>query len=144
MPQTYNLRGEADRCSVASQIFNIDNGVSVTVDDAMLRHSKPIKLLAAYALYTGATTGTVAAATIGLGVVVAGATIIAATALEDAKAIGTKTALTLLITDIAADTPLIARHTGIAATAAENTGLFWSMRYCRDSAAADLSQPGPG
>ena len=69
-------------------------------------------------VYTDATTGTVAAATIQLGVAVAGATVIAATALENSKGIGTSTALTLALTDIAANTPLIARHTGVATTAA--------------------------
>ena len=90
-----------------------------TTDDCcVLRHSQPIRLKAARVVYTDATTGTVAAATIQLGVAVAGATVIAATALENSKGIGTSTALTLALTDIAANTPLIARHTGVATTAA--------------------------
>jgi hypothetical protein len=118
MPQTLVLRGENGRQKAVSAIFNADNGAGVTVDDAILRCQKPIKLLAVYALYTTETSGTIAAATIQLGVAVAGATIVAATALENTKGIGTVTSLTLLITDIAANTPLIARHTGVATTAA--------------------------
>lgn len=118
MPQTLALRGDNGRQTVASKIFDIDNGNGTTIDDAILLCSKSIRLLAAYVLYTTATAGTVAAATIQLGVAVAGSTVIAATALENAKAVGAKTDLTLLVRDIAAGTPLIARHTGIAATVA--------------------------
>lgn len=118
MTDLYTPRGSMTRRVARSKQFNIDNGSGTTDDCCVLRHSQPIRLRAARAVYTDATTGTVAAATIQLGVAVAGATVIAATALENSKAIGTATALTLLITDIAANTPLIARHTGIAATAA--------------------------
>jgi hypothetical protein len=53
-----------------------------------------------------------------LGVTVGGATIIAATNYENTAAVGEKTAMTLLITNIDADTPLLLRHTGVAATQA--------------------------
>lgn len=118
MSDLYVARGDMRRLVARSMLFNIDNGSSTTIDDTILRHSQPIRLRAARVVYSDATTGTVAAATIQLGVAVAGATVIAATALENTKAVGTTTALTLLLTDIAANTPLIARHTGIAATAA--------------------------
>jgi len=118
MPETFKLRGDNGRQLVRSQLFNIDNGAAATIDEALLCHSRRVTLLSAYVLYSGATTGTVAAATVGLGVAVGGVTVAAATALENAKAIGSKTALTLLITQLPANTPLIVRHTGIAATAA--------------------------
>jgi hypothetical protein len=97
---------------------DIDNGAGATVDEVILRHSKPVKLQAAQIVYEDATSGTVAAATVQLGVAVGGATVAAATALENSKAVGTKTDLTLLITQLAANIPLCMRYTGIAATAA--------------------------
>lgn len=116
---THVLRGLAPRIHVArSRVFDLDNGAGTTVDDVILRHSYPVTLRAARIVYVGATTGTVAAANVILGVAVAGATVVAETAYGNTKAVGTVTALTLLITALAADVPLIVRHTGVAATAA--------------------------
>lgn len=120
MSDTYIARGEGKRQIAVTQIFNIDNGAGTTVDDAMLYCAQPISIKAARVLYTGATTGTVAAATIGLGTAVAGVELIAATALENTKAVGTVTALTLKAAAafVAAGTMIVARHTGVATTAA--------------------------
>ena len=101
-----------------SQEFDIDNGAGTTVDDCILRHSKAVKIYSARIVYSNATTGTVAAGTAQIGTTVGGAEIVAATAYENSKAVGVKTAMTLVEDDVAADTPLIVRHTGIAATAA--------------------------
>jgi len=103
-----------------SQNFDIDNGAGTTKDDCILRHSKPVKLLSARIVYTGATTGTVAAGTASIGTTVGGAEIVAATAYENSKAVGVKTAMTLITAaaDVAADTPVLVRHTGVAATVA--------------------------
>lgn len=119
MPSSlYVSRGDRPRTvTVRSQIFNIDNGAGTTIDETLLRPANAITLRAARVVYDTETTGTVAAATVQIGVAVAGATVVAATALENSKAVGTTTALTLLLTNIAANTPLIVRHTGIAVTA---------------------------
>ena len=101
-----------------SQEFDIDNGAGTTVDDCILRHSKAVIIYSARIVYSNATTGTVAAGTAQIGTTVGGAEIVAATAYGNSQAVGTKTALTLVEDDVAADTPLIVRHTGIAATAA--------------------------
>ena len=101
-----------------SQNFDIDNGAGTTKDDCILRHSKAVKLYSARIVYTGATTGTVAAGTAQSGTTVGGTEIVAATAYENSKAVGVKTALTLVITDVAADTAIVVRHTGVAATQA--------------------------
>ena len=101
-----------------SQEFDIDNGAGTTVDDCILRHSKAVKIYSARIVYSNATTGTVAAGTAQIGTTVGGAEIVAATAYENSKAVGVKTAMTLVEDDVAADTPLIVRHTGVAATAA--------------------------
>lgn len=101
-----------------SQNFDLDNGAGTTKDDSVLRHSKAIQLLNARIVYTGATTGTVAAGTASIGTTVGGAEIAVATAYENAKAVGVKTAMTLLVTQVAADTPIFVRHTGVAATQA--------------------------
>lgn len=101
-----------------SKEFDLDNGAGTTLDDCILRHSRPIKIVAARIVYTDATTGTVAAGNAKIGTTVAGAEIVAATAYGNAAAVGSKTALTLVLADIPADTPIIVRHTGVAATAA--------------------------
>jgi len=108
----------AKRKIAVSESFNLDNGNGTTIDRVLMRNSKALKLYNARIVYDDATTGTVAAATIQLGVTVTGATVIAATNYENTKAVGTTTACTLLLTDIDADTPLIVRHTGVAATQA--------------------------
>lgn len=98
--------------------FNIDNGSGVTIDSVVCRLSYPIKILAARVVYTVETTGTVAAGNAKIGTTVAGAEIVAATAYENSKAVGTATQMTLVLTDIPANTPIIVRHTGVATTAA--------------------------
>lgn len=120
MGSTHVLRGENGRQVAVSQIFNIDNDSGATIDDAILIHSQPVKLLSIKALYTTATTGTVAAATVQLGTSVGGEEVVAVTALANTKAVGTTTALSIVsgAERLAAGTPLIVRHTGIAATAA--------------------------
>lgn len=118
MAKTYIPRGVDNIKVVRSRLFNIDNGAGTTLDETLLRHSRPIKLHAARIVYDTETAGTVAAATCQIGVAVGGATVVAATALANSKAVGTTTAMTLLITKIAANIPLIVRHTGIAVTAA--------------------------
>lgn len=118
-PATHIPRGELGQLrTVKSRLFNADNGNGTTLDDTILRPAQAITLVAARVVYTTETSGTIAAATVQLGVAVGGATIAAATALENSKAVGTKTDLTLLIKSIAAGTPIIVRHTGVAATAA--------------------------
>lgn len=101
-----------------SMRFDIDNGAGTTIDDVVLVPGVPITITAARIVYTDATTGTVAAGNAKIGTTVGGAEIVAATAYENAKAIGTKTDLTIVAGAVPAGTPVIVRHTGIAATAA--------------------------
>ena len=101
-----------------SKAFDLDNGSGTTDDDCILLHSKAVQLLSARIVYTEATTGTVAAANAKLGTTVGGAEITAATAYGNAATVGTKTAMTLLVTQVAANTMINARHTGVAATQA--------------------------
>jgi hypothetical protein len=98
--------------------FNIDNGAGTTIDDVILRPAVPIVVTAARIVYVDATTGTVAAGNAKIGTTVGGAEIVAATAYENTKAVGTVTAMTIVAGAVAANTPIIVRHTGIAATAA--------------------------
>lgn len=101
-----------------SMRFDLDNGAGTTVDDVVLRPDVPIVITAARAVYTDATTGTVAGATFKIGTTVGGAEIVAATAYENAKAVGTKTDGVIVAGAVPAGTPVIVRHTGIAAVAA--------------------------
>lgn len=120
MTDTYIPRGAGKRHVVQTTQFNIDNGAGTTLDDAFLICSQPISIKRVTVLYTQATTGTVAAATVQLGTTAGGTELVAATALENTKAIGTTTALTLKAAAafVAANTMITARHTGVAATAA--------------------------
>lgn len=113
------LAGEIARTHIAvSRVFDIDNGNGTTVDDAFLYLPYASTIRSAFVLYTTATAGTVAAATISLGTTVGGVDLVAATALVNAKTVGSVTALTLAASAVPASTMISARHTGIASTVA--------------------------
>ena len=120
MSDTYIPRG-AGRNQIARSVwFNIDNGAGVTIDDVILYVSQPISIKAARIVYVDATTGTVAAGTAAIGTTVGGAELVAATAYENTKTVGSITAMTLTAAAarVAANTMIVVRHTGIAVTAA--------------------------
>jgi len=117
--RTYGSMGLDHATLIArSQAFNLDNGAAATIDDVILRHTKPVTLRSARIVYSDATTGTVAAGNAKIGTTVGGAEIVAATAYENTKAVGTVTAMTLVAVAVPANTPVIVRHTGVAATQA--------------------------
>lgn len=120
MSDLYIPRDNMRRQVAISAQFNIDNGAGTTVDDAFLIVTQPIVIKSAKVLYTNATTGTVAAATVQLGTTAGGTELVAATTLENTKAIGTTTSLTLTsaAARVAANTMITARHTGVAITQA--------------------------
>jgi hypothetical protein len=103
---------------LVSESFNLDNGAGTTVDRTMARFSKSLQLYAARIVYDDATTGTVAAGNMRVGTAVGGSEIVASTAYENAKAVGTATAMVLVIVAVPANTPIIVRHTGVAITQA--------------------------
>lgn len=111
---------ELARMTLRSESFDLDNGAGTTVDRALGRLPHPAKLLAARIVYDDATSGTVAAGNMRLGTTVGGSELMASTAYENAKAVGTQTAgvLTAAAALVAAGTPILARHTGVAATQA--------------------------
>lgn len=98
--------------------FNLDNGSGTTIDDVILRPAVAIVITAARIVYVDATTGTVAAGTVQIGTAVGGAQIVAATNYENTKAVGTVTDLTIVSGSVAANAPVIVRHTGVAVTQA--------------------------
>lgn len=106
------------RHSARSVWFNLDNGAGTTIDDVILRPTSAITIVAARIIYVDATTGTVAAGTAGIGTTVAGVEIVAATNYENTKAVGATTAMTIVSGAVAAGTPVIVRHTGVATTQA--------------------------
>lgn len=120
MSDLYIPRGEGRRQIARSQWFNLDNGAGTTIDDVILRHTQAVKIVAARIVYVDATTGTVAAGTAGIGTTVGGVELVAATNYENTKAVGTTTAMTLKAAAdrVAALTPIIVRHTGVAVTQA--------------------------
>lgn len=102
--------------TVRSQYFNLDNGAGTTVDEPLFRTgAKGGRLVRVYALY-GEVTQTVAGGNFKLGVSAGGATLVAATAYEDSKAVGTSTSATILVDSIPANTTVFVRHTGVATT----------------------------
>jgi hypothetical protein len=106
---------------VMSKEFNIDNGSGTTDDDLILHTDRAITVISAQVVYTEATdTAGVASANIKLGTAAGGAQLVAATAYQVSKAVGDKTAMTLVTGAgaVAADGEIWARHTGIAATEA--------------------------
>jgi hypothetical protein len=112
------LTGTPMKKTAKSVWFNLDNGSGTTIDDVIIRPTTAITLTGARIVYVDATSGTVAAGTIKVGTTVNGVELVAATNYENAKAVGTSTALTLASAAVAANTPVIVRHTGVAATQA--------------------------
>lgn len=104
--------------SARSVWFNLDNGAGTTIDDVLMTPSRAITITAARILYVDATSGTVAAGNAKIGTTLGGAEIVAATAYENSKAVGTKTEMTIVAGAVPAGTPVFVRHTGVAATAA--------------------------
>lgn len=98
--------------------FNIDNGAGTTIDDVVLRPAVAVIVTAARAVYVDATTGTVAGANFKIGTTVGGAEIVAATAYENTKTVGTVTDGVIVAGAVAAGGMVCVRHTGIAVTAA--------------------------
>ena len=98
--------------------FNIDNGAGTTADDASVGPFPfDCFITAARAVYTEATdTAGAASANFKTGVSAGDATLVAATALTAAKAIGAYTEATPLAVVVPANTTIWTRHTGVAAT----------------------------
>lgn len=95
--------------------FNLDNGAGATVDDVVLRAAVPIVITGARILYVDATAGTVAGGNVRVGTTVGGAQIVAATAYVNASTVGSETPMTIVDGNVPANTPVIVRHTGVAA-----------------------------
>lgn len=97
--------------------FNVDNGSGTTLDYQLCNLPFAAYVQSVRAIYSQATDTTGAAsANFKLGVAAAGDTIVAATALEAAKAIGATTSATIVSDYLPANTTLWVRHTGVAAT----------------------------
>lgn len=114
---TYIARGNQRVNTVHSVTFNIDNGAGTTIDDVLLNVPYDAYITDVRAVYTEATDTTGAAsANFKLGIAAGGATLVAATALTAAKAIGGTTVATIAIDYLPANTTLWVRHTGVAST----------------------------
>lgn len=114
---TYIARGNQRLVPVVSKVFNVDNGAGTK--DAYPTINLPFDayLVSVRAVYTEATDTTGAAsANFRVGVASDGSTLVAATALEAAKAIGATTSATIVLDVLPANTTLWITHTGVAAT----------------------------
>ena len=113
----YIGRGNPRLIELHSVTFTVDNGAGTTVDDTLGNFPFDAWIFDARAIYTEATdTAGAASANFKLGITAGGATLVAATALEAAKAIGATTLGVPLAVYLPANTTLWVRHTGIAAT----------------------------
>jgi hypothetical protein len=102
-----------------TQVFNIDNGNGITIDDVLFANlATAIRIVSIRPVYTEATdTSGVASATYKVGTTAGGAEICAATALDVSKAVGGYGAAATLVAEVVpAGGSLFCRHTGIAAT----------------------------
>jgi hypothetical protein len=107
----------SDLAHINSQTFNLDNGNGTTVDEALFNSGpKGCRIERVYALYQEAAQ-TVAGGNFKLGTAVGGATLVAATAYTDTAAVGDKTDATVLLGgEVAPNTTVFVRHTGVGAT----------------------------
>lgn len=97
--------------------FNVDNGAGATADYQLCNLPFDAYIQDVRAIYSEATdTAGAASANFKLGVAAGGATLVAATALEVSKAIGSTTVATILSDVLPANTTLWVRHTGVATT----------------------------
>jgi hypothetical protein len=97
--------------------FNIDNGAGTTLDYQIANLPFDAYLISVRAIYSEATdTAGAASANFSVGVAAGGATLVAATALEAAKAIGATTTAVIASALLPANTTLWVRHTGVATT----------------------------
>lgn len=121
-PYPFIARGNQRFVVLRSKTFNIDNGSGTTDDDVLFSDFD----VAAYvmhvrAVYLEATdTSGVASANFKLGTAAGGTQVVAATALEVSKAVGSATEASLVSGGerIQAGGALFVRHTGVAATEA--------------------------
>jgi hypothetical protein len=119
-PATHTSRSEA---------FNLDNGAGTTIDALLIRPARAIYITACRIVYEDATTGTVAGGTASVGTTVGGVQIVAATNYENTKAVGTTTAMTVVAGAVAAGTPVLVRHTGVAVTQAGESVVECDWHY---------------
>jgi len=113
----YIGRGNQRNVCLKSITMNIDNGAGATTDDQICNLPYDAQILDVRAIYTEATDTTGAAsANFKLGIAAGGATIVAATPLTAATAIGGTTAGVVVAPFLPANTTLWVRHTGVATT----------------------------
>lgn len=114
----YVARGGQRYNTFRSKTYNIDNGAGTTDDDLIFAAlSKDVHIVSIKAVYVEATDTTGAAsANFKLGTTAGGTDIVAATALEVAKAVGSTTSATVVLAKVAAGSALFCRHTGVATT----------------------------
>lgn len=106
------------RKTARSEVFNLDNGAAATIDSVIMVPTAAMTISEVRVVYDIETAGTVAAGTVKVGTTVGGAEIVAAVAYTNASTVGSKTALTIVSGAVAANTMVVVRHTGVAATAA--------------------------
>lgn len=101
-----------------TSVQDIDTIGAANYDEVILVPSTGIKITEVRIVYDKEQSGTVAGGSVKVGTTAGGEQIVAATALENAKAVGYCKVCTLVAGTVAADTPIFVRITGVAATQA--------------------------
>ena len=116
----YVARGYQRAVLLRTPIINVDNGNGTTLDHLLFANlPTDAYVLNVQFVYTEATdTAGAASANFKLGTAVGGAQVVAATAYEVSKAVGSTTTTTIVDGFVAAGGACFVRHTGIAATEA--------------------------
>jgi hypothetical protein len=113
-------------------VMNLDIGAGTTADFVITRPSTAITITAARFVYTEATAAAGAtAATIKVGTAEGGEQVVAAANIEQPKAVGAATALTIVSGAVGANTPVFVRLTGVVATPIAGEG-FVEIEYTVD------------
>ncbi len=107
-----------DLRTARTRAFDLDNGAGTTIDVVLTRQARPIYIASCRIVYEGATAGTVAAGYAQVGTTVDGEQIVAETNYTNASTVGATTAMVIVNGNVAANTPVLVRHTGVASTAA--------------------------
>ena len=104
--------------TVKTSVQDIDTIGAADYDEVILVPSTGIKITGVRIVYDKEQSGTVAGGGVKVGTAAGGEQIVAATALENTKAVGYCKVCTLVEDTVAANTPIFVRITGVAATQA--------------------------
>lgn len=115
--QSWQLMNPRGVQTIKSVWFTLGNA-GATVNEVILDHPRPININSCRVVYVGATSGTVAGGSVTVGTLINTGDIVAVTPYENAKAVGSTTALVVNTGQVSANSPIHIRHAGVGTTQA--------------------------